>query len=469
MEVNTESEKVCIICLYMPARGSTDSDIEFSATLDQLHEVIAKYSTTHRFILGGDFNASLHRSSGPVKRDKLLESFLTEHQLFLPDNFPIRPTFRHEGTGASSVIDYWFTSDRKLQTTVGIPCALNLSDHVQIELSTDLCIGSTDGTVPQKVEYGSDPPIKPKIRWKKTDLEIKSCILAEKLPPLLNITPTCEMDVDLMATTLNSILYSASVAASPKGGPQSKQRKRTLPIWNDTISEVVERSKQAHKEWQMAGSSQDNTNPLVLRRKQARRHMRQTIRQQVFLQKQEKYEEIMHAKEGDTRLFYNLVNGQRSCRNTATEVLYYDGKTFSSTVEVADAFSKHFQNLATPASNPVFGAKFENQVAFDKLLIEFIALQQDEAFEPVTLKEINTIIKFFKANKAQDPFGISAEHLKHAQQSLPQILVSLMNIILQNGYIPSSLKQGILTPVLKKKKDVSLPTNYRGITVLSIL
>ena len=76
-----------------------------------------------------------------------------------------------------------------------------------------------------------------------------------------------------MATTLNSILYSASVAASPKGRPQSKQRKRTLPIWNDTISEVVDSSKQAHKEWQMAGSSQDNTNPLVLRRKQARRHM----------------------------------------------------------------------------------------------------------------------------------------------------------------------------------------------------
>ena len=31
------------------------------------------------------------------------------------------------------------------------------------------------------------------------------------------------------------------------------------------------------------------------------------------------------------------------------------------------------------------------------------------------------------------------------------------------------LKQGVLTPVLKKKKDATLPTNYRGITVLSII
>ena len=133
------------------------------------------------------------------------------------------------------------------------------------------------------------------------------------------------------------------------------------------------------------------------------------------------------------------------------------------------AFSEHFQNLATPSSNPVFDAKYENQVALDKLLIEFIALQQNEAFEPVTLKVINTIIKSFKANKAQDPFGISAEHLKHAPQFVPHILSSLMNRILQNGYIPSSLKQGILTPVLKRKRDAALPTNYRGITVLSIL
>ncbi|MEW8544375.1 MAG: reverse transcriptase family protein, partial [Candidatus Thiodiazotropha sp.] len=41
--------------------------------------------------------------------------------------------------------------------------------------------------------------------------------------------------------------------------------------------------------------------------------------------------------------------------------------------------------------------------------------------------------------------------------------------ILDTGYVPAQLKEGILSPVLKKKKDASQPTNYRGITVLSIL
>ena len=90
-------------------------------------------------------------------------------------------------------------------------------------------------------------------------------------------------------------------------------------------------------------------------------------------------------------------------------------------------------------------------------------------FKPVSPKEIMHIVRSFKTNKAQDAFGLSAEHLKFAPDSLYRVLALLMNTILSKGYVPSQLKQGILTPVLKKKKDATLPTNYRGITVLSIM
>ena len=288
--------------------------------------------------------------------------------------------------------------------------------------------------------------MKPKIRWVKADFDLYSCILDEKLPLLLNITPSCDIDVDLLAVTLNSILYSASLAASPKGRPQSKQRKKTLPVWN--ISYVVEASKNAHRVWQMAGAPCDPPNPLVVRRKMTRRHMRRTIRQQSYLHTQEKYEEIMQAKVEDTKLFYRLIIKQISCIKTATGVLHYDGKSFSSSVDVAE----HFQQLATPSNNPLFDAEYENQVTFDRLLIESIALQQEGTIESVTLNEVNTIVKSFKSNEAQDSFGISAEHLKHAPRILLRVLTALINRILHSGYIPSLLKQGILTPALKKEE-----------------
>ena len=48
-------------------------------------------------------------------------------------------------------------------------------------------------------------------------------------------------------------------------------------------------------------------------------------------------------------------------------------------------------------------------------------------------------------------------------------LASLMNFILSTGYTPSVPLEGLLTPVPKKDKDQTLPTDYRGVTVLSIL
>ncbi|CAC5363410.1 unnamed protein product [Mytilus coruscus] len=47
--------------------------------------------------------------------------------------------------------------------------------------------------------------------------------------------------------------------------------------------------------------------------------------------------------------------------------------------------------------------------------------------------------------------------------------LSLFNNIMQTGEIPKVFKTGILTPVHRKGKDSTLPTNYRGITVTSAL
>ena len=91
------------------------------------------------------------------------------------------------------------------------------------------------------------------------------------------------------------------------------------------------------------------------------------------------------------------------------------------------------------------------------------------AFKPVGTEEIYSIIRSFKSGKAQDINGLSAEHLKYAVEMIAFPLATLMNFILNTGYIPPMLLEGLLTPVPKKDKDQSLPTNYRGIPVLSIL
>ena len=147
-------------------------------------------------------------------------------------------------------------------------------------------------------------------------------------------------------------------------------------------------------------------------------------------------------------------------------MLLLDRKTHTSTEEVAGAFSEHFQRLATPTENPDYDEQYKEQVSVDKLWIELLAIEENVQLKPVTPKKIMNIIKSFKSNKAQDAFGISAEHLKFAPESLYRVLAFLMNTILSNGYVPPQLKQDVLIPVLKKKGCYSpnkLSWNYSSV------
>lgn len=81
------------------------------------------------------------------------------------------------------------------------------------------------------------------------------------------------------------------------------------------------------------------------------------------------------------------------------------------------------------------------------------------AFKPVEMEEIHSIVRSFKGGKAQDIHGLSAEHLKYAVEVIASPLAPLMNFILKTGYILPMLLEGLLTPVPKKDKDQTLPTN----------
>ena len=86
---------VCLINVYMPSRGAADCDLLFQTALDEINENLEKYKYSHKILFGGDLNASLHRPE-PIKRQKILQDFLSEHNLILPDNYPSQYTYYRE-------------------------------------------------------------------------------------------------------------------------------------------------------------------------------------------------------------------------------------------------------------------------------------------------------------------------------------------------------------------------------------
>ena len=60
-------------------------------------------------------------------------------------------------------------------------------------------------------------------------------------------------------------------------------------------------------------------------------------------------------------------------------------------------------------------------------------------------------LKSLNTGKLADIFGVTAEHFIYASEALVTVLDRLMNDIFVNGNIPDLMKQGVLTPVFKKK------------------
>lgn len=74
-----------------------------------------------------------------------------------------------------------------------------------------------------------------------------------------------------------------------------------------------------------------------------------------------------------------------------------------------------------------------------------------------------------KTGKSADSNGICAEHFKYGADEIVPVIVNIINKIFKDLDIPEKLKSGVVTPVLKPKKDKRYPENYRGITVANTL
>ena len=85
------------------------------------------------------------------------------------------------------------------------------------------------------------------------------------------------------------------------------------------------------------------------------------------------------------------------------------------------------------------------------------------------LEEVSECINSLKASKAAGPDAIEPEHLHiYGGESLKVHLTAVFSTIVTERYIPEIFQLGVVIPIPKgHNKDLSVPGNYRGITILS--
>ena len=97
---------------------------------------------------------------------------------------------------------------------------------------------------------------------------------------------------------------------------------------------------------------------------------------------------------------------------------------------------------------------------------------RDSSGESVTftIEEVLEAVKSLKCNKAAGPDELDPKYLIYGGELILEYLTLLFNAIMEATYIPSSFLHGPVVPIPKRhNKDLSLPNNYLGITILSNL
>ena len=115
----------------------------------------------------------------------------------------------------------------------------------------------------------------------------------------------------------------------------------------------------------------------------------------------------------------------------------------------------------------------DNLEEMDKFLekYNFPKLNQEEIEDlnkPITSKEIQTLIRNLPANKSPGPDGFTAGFYQKFREELTPVLLKLFQKIAEEGKLPNSFYEAIITLIGKPDKDATIKENNRPISLMNM-
>ena len=161
---------------------------------------------------------------------------------------------------------------------------------------------------------------------------------------------------------------------------------------------------------------------------------------------------LMVARQKNVKLYWKLLSGRRSFG--------------SCPISTADWYN-HFLNLSNP-SDDFYTADDDISDELRTIIENDMHAIYDELDMPINEDEIQEVVARLKRQKTGGNDLLINELFINGIDVLRPYLSTLFNFIFDSGIFPDSWGDGLLTPI-HKKGTTSIPDNYRGITLLSVL
>lgn len=166
-----------------------------------------------------------------------------------------------------------------------------------------------------------------------------------------------------------------------------------------------------------------------------------------------------YADTGNQQEFYTaLKTAYGPCRNVSHPVRSADGKTLhTEKSEILARWAEHYRDL------------LNRHTQTDPNLLNELPNSPTvwELDNPPTLAEVKRSIAGLKNNKASGPDNIPAELLKYGGDTIANHIHAIITAIWETKCVPQQWKDADITNIYKKKGDIAVCGNSRGISLLS--
>lgn len=430
-----------ILGVYAPEEGKKEETQTF---YEELQKVLNKINKNDFIVLSGDLNARV----GNIPIDNTvgifgephandngyeLRHFATYNKLKITNTF-----FRHKeihkytwsARGLRSLIDYVIVNDKlsALVEDTRVYRGSDIhSDHYLVLSSIRLLTRWKKYKLKQKTQ--TEELFKVHLLEEASIRELYQRRLTQNL---LNVNTSNNIDEEW-----NNIKTAIIQIASECLGKRKKTKhKRGLRIWNEELQQSIKNKQKAYLRYIQSRKDEDWNNYKTAR------NATNILRRQAH---QESWDTFISRVEDD-------IHGRQTF---AYKIIKHLNKTEKDTAGInviqENQWIEHYKNLWTNK---------------DEIYDEEENEKEKQEVDPLTLEELQGVLRKAKNRKATGSDGVNTELLKYGGTLLHLRLLHLYNECWQRNKIPKEWKVALVISLFKKG-DRNNCENYRGISLLN--